>query len=52
MDDEVKEIKDWYNFRKLLFYFAHQLEEGEITENTYKSMMDAVEHFKPQFTEV
>lgn len=46
-EQDVKYVKDWHNWRKLFFYFTHQLEEGEITETTYKSMMDAVEQFKP-----
>ncbi len=49
--DEVKTVKDWYSFRKLLFYFDHQLEEEEITIDTYRAMMDAVEQFRPPLEE-
>ncbi len=48
---DVKRLQDWYSFRKLVFYFEHQLEEGEITESTYKSMMNVVEQFKPLLEE-
>ena len=37
----------WRDWLKLFFYFQHESTEGEITERTYDSMMDALMSFKP-----
>ena len=43
--------EDWYYWRKLMFYFEHQLSEEEITETTYDEMLTALMHFKPPLEE-
>ena len=44
---EIQRLKEWYSWRKLYFYFEHELEEGEISETTYRAMSEALMEFKP-----
>ena len=36
---------DWL---KIMHYFEHELSEGEITEATFESMVDALMTFRPE----
>ena len=42
-----KAKREWHDWTYLMFYFQHELEEGEISSTTYESMTNFLMTFKP-----
>jgi len=48
---EVEREQKNYDWRKIFFFLEHLREEGEISENSFKSLIEALQTFKPEMEE-